>query len=68
MEEFVERRRGMLTTGEWCIMQQPSQQHVVPCVNGVEWGLSAIGLGMFTAFWAGIPGEVTQEASVVLRL
>ena len=27
----------MVTTGE---MVQPSQQHVAPCVKGIEWGLT----------------------------
>ena len=35
--EVEERKRGMLTTGEWC--NPCSQQHVAPCVEGVEWGL-----------------------------
>ena len=41
-------------------MVQPIQQHVAPCVRVVEWGLAA--------FWAGIPIEDTQNASVVPRL
>ena len=48
-------------------MVQPSQQHVAPCVKGVEWGLGTRGLRMLAAFWAGIPVEVTQEASLVPR-
>jgi len=36
MEEFEGRRRGMLTTSG---MVQPNQQHVVPRVKRVEWGL-----------------------------
>ena len=27
-------------------MMQPSQQHVAPCVKGVEWGWGTRGLGM----------------------
>ena len=57
MEEFLEKRRGMLATG----MVQPSQQHVVPCVKVVEWGFDTRGLRMF-------PVEVTQETGVVSRL
>ena len=34
---------------------QSSQQHVAPCVNGVECGLGMRGLRMVAAFWAGIP-------------
>ena len=33
---------------------QPSQQHVVPCVKGVEWGLGTRGLRIVAAFWASI--------------
>ena len=44
---------------------QPSQQHVAPCVKGVESGLSTRGLRMVAAFWTGIPVEVTQETGVV---
>ena len=46
---------------------QPSQQQVVPCVKGVEWGLGTRGLRMVVAFWAGFQVEFTQKASVVLR-
>ena len=46
---------------------QPSQQHVAPCIKGVEWGLGTRGLRMVAAFLAGIPVEVTQEAGVVPR-
>ena len=46
-------------------MVQPSQQHVVPCVKGVEWGLGTRGLRIVAAFWAGISVEVPQEANVV---
>ena len=49
-------------------MARPSQQHVAPCVKGVEWGLGTRGLRIVETFWAGIPVEVTQEASVVSRL
>ena len=48
-------------------MVQASQQHVAPCVKGVEWGLSTKGLRMMAAFWASIPVYVTQEANVVQR-
>ena len=44
---------------------QPSQQHVAPCVKGVEWGLGTRGLRMLVAFWVGIPVEDTQDAGVV---
>ena len=46
-------------------MVQASQQHVVPCVKGVEWGLGTRGLRVLTAFWTRIPVIVTQEAGVV---
>ena len=60
MEEFEgnDDYRGMV---------QPSQQHVAPCVKGVERGLGTRGLGIVAAFWAGIAAEVTQEAGVVPR-
>ena len=41
MEEFVGRRRGMV---------QHSQQHVAPCVKGIEYGLDTRGLRMVAAF------------------
>ena len=34
-------------------MVQPSQQHVAPCVKGIEWGLGTRVLQMVAAFWAG---------------
>ena len=46
---------------------QPSQQHVAPCVKGVQQGLDTRGLRIMAAIWAGIPVEVTEEAGVVLR-
>ena len=49
-------------------MVQPIQQHVAPCVKGVELGLGTIGLRILAAFWAGIMVEVTQEAGVVPRI
>ena len=49
-------------------MVQPSQQHVAPCVKVVEWELVTRDLGILTAFWAGIPVEVTKKAGVVPRL
>ena len=33
-------------------MVQPSQQHVAPCVKGVEQGLGTKGLRIVAAFWA----------------
>ena len=48
-------------------MKQSSQQHVAPCVKGVEWGLGTRGLRMVAPFCAGIPVEVTKEADVVPR-
>ena len=36
-------------------MVQPSQQHVAPCVTGIEWGLGTRGLRIVAAFGAGIP-------------
>ena len=44
IEEFEGRRRGMLTTREWC------QQHVASYVKGVEWGLGTRVLRMVAAF------------------
>ena len=35
-------------------MMQPSQQHVAPCVKGVEWVLATRGLRIVAAFWARI--------------
>ena len=35
-------------------MVQPSQQHVAPCVKGVEWGFGTRGLRIVAAFWARI--------------
>ena len=49
-------------------MVQQIQQHVAPCVKGVELGLGTIGLRILAAFWAGIMVEVTQEAGVVPRI
>ena len=43
----------------------PSQQHVAPCVKGVEWGFGSRGLKMTAAFWTGMQAVVTQEAGVV---
>jgi len=48
-------------------IMQPSQQHVAPCVKGVEWRLGIRGLRMVIAFWTGILVEVTQEAGAVPR-
>ena len=48
-------------------MVQLSQQHIAPRVKGVEWGLGRRSLRIMAAFWAGIPVEVTQEASLVPR-
>ena len=45
----------MLTTGNCATCQQ----HVAPCVKGVEWGLGTSGSRMVAAFWAGIPVERT---------
>ena len=47
---------------------QLRQQHVAPCVKGVDWGLGTRSLGMLEEFWAGIPVEVIKQASVVLCL
>ena len=41
-------------------MVQPSQQHVAPCVKGIEWGLGTRGLRMVAAYWAGMPVEVVK--------
>ena len=41
-------------------MVQSSQQHVAPCVKGVEWRLGTRGLGIVAAFWVGIPVVVTE--------
>ena len=56
MGEFEGKRRGMV---------QPSQQHVAPCVKGVEWGLDTRGFRIVIVVWAGIPVEVTEEIGVV---
>ena len=32
-------------------MVQPSQQHVVPCIKGVEWSLGMRGLKIVATFW-----------------
>ena len=59
----------MLTIWEWppefCKLQ-PSQQHVAPCVKGIEWGLGTKSLRIVAAFWTGTPVEVTQEAGDVV--
>ena len=65
MEEFEGRRRGMLTTGEWC---NPVSNILHHGVKVVEWGFGTRGLGMLAEFWASIAIEVTQEAGVVPRL
>ena len=52
IEEFEGRRRG---NADHMGMVQPSQQHVAPCVKGVEWGLGTRGLRMMAAVLAGIP-------------
>ena len=48
-------------------MMQSSQQHVAPCVIGIEWGLGTRGFRMLVAFWPGIPVVVTQMAGIVPR-
>ena len=63
MKEFEGRRRGILATG----MVQPRWQHIAPCEKGVEWGLGTRNLRMVTAFWDGIPVDVTWKAGVVPR-
>ena len=47
MEEFEGRRRGMLTTGEWC---NPVSNMFAPCVKRVDWGLGIIGMRIVAAF------------------
>ena len=42
----------MIANADYRGMVQPSQQHVAPCVKGVEWGLGTKGLRMVAAFWA----------------
>ena len=64
MEEFVERRGN----ADYGRMVKPSQQHVAPCVQVVEWGFGTRGLRMLAAFWTGILVEETQDAGVVPRL
>ena len=39
MEKIEVRRRGMLTTGEWCNPVSNMLHHVYICVRGVGWGL-----------------------------
>ena len=65
MKEFGGEKEG---NADYGAMVQPSQQHIAPCMKVVEWGLGTRGLRMLAAFWAGIPVEVTQEASVIPRL
>ena len=47
MEEFEWSRRRE--------MEQPIQQHVAPCVKGVEWGLGTRGLRRVAGFSTSIP-------------
>ena len=61
MEEF----KGEEWNAHYGGMVQPSQQHVAPCVKGIEWGLGTRGLRMVAAFWAGNPVVVSQEGGVV---
>ena len=63
MEEFgVEEENA-----DYGGMVPPSQQHIVPCVKEVEWGLGTRGLRMLAAFWVGIQVEITQEVDVIPR-
>ena len=48
-------------------MVQPIQQHVAPCVKGVEVGLDTRCLKIVAVFSAGIPVLVKQEACIVPR-
>ena len=57
--------RGEEENAEYEGMVQPSQKHVARCVKGGEGRLDRRGLRMGSAFWAGIPVEVTQKAGVV---
>ena len=59
MKEFDERN------SDYGRMVQLSQQHVAPCVRGVERGFGTRGLRMVAAFWADIPVENTQDAGIV---
>ena len=63
IEEYIRIWGDEAGNADYGGMVQPSQQHVAPCVKGVEWGLDTIGLRIVAAFWAGIPVEVTQEAA-----
>ena len=58
-------RREEEGNADYGIIVQPSQQHVAPCVIGVEWRLGTRSFRMVVAFLAVIPVEVTQEAGVV---
>ena len=58
MEEFgVEEENA-----DYGGMVPPSQQHIVPCVKEVEWGLGVRCLRTAAAFLAGIPVEVRRRA------
>ena len=67
MKEEYERISEEEGNADYGGMVQANQQHVAPCVKGVEWGLGTRGLIMVAAFWVGIPVEVTQEAGVIPR-
>ena len=43
-------RREEEGNADYGIIVQPSQQHVVPCVRAVEWGLGRRGLRIVAAF------------------
>ena len=45
--ERILREEG---NADYGVMVQPSQQHVAPCVQGVEWGLGTRSLRMVAAF------------------
>ena len=44
-------------------MVQANQQHVAPCVKGVEWGLGTRGFRMVAAFWAGTPVRLHRRSA-----
>ena len=49
MEEFVGEEEG---NADYREMVQSSQQHIAPCVKGVEWGLKTRGLRLVSYSFA----------------
>ena len=62
--------RRVLTTGG---MEQPSQEHVAPCVEGVEWGLGTKGVPEVpvsregnTSYWGPMRGSLLNSSGTIL--